>query len=277
MPYPCAAARGGRTWTVDANPLEVVSWALWLDAAQGTYQDAAKTTPAVGDGDPVGCWADLSGNGRDFSQATALNKPTLQLSEINSLPVIQADGSNDILLASNFSSAESGTLIVVYNLVMGDLYATLFSTADEGAAVYLVFYAARKPGLVNLLGMYGGAGQILVGDTVLTTGQNYIAAFSSDGTTTRMWVNGSGQIVGITGNLNSKWFADFAGRDNFALFGLKTNATTYDQAKLAELLLAPDDLDDDTLLTIFEYLADKYAVIVACNFFDSGNGDIVVT
>ncbi|MFA5053955.1 MAG: hypothetical protein WC565_07840 [Parcubacteria group bacterium] len=254
-----------------------ITWALWLDAAQETYQDAAKTTPADGDGDPIGCWADLSGNGRDFSQGTADNKPTLQLSEINGLPVIQSDGSNDILLSTNFSSAESGTLILVYNLVMGDLYATVFSTADEGAVVYLAFYTARRPAAVNLLSMYGGVGQILMGNTPQTIAQTYIAAFSSDGTATRMWLDGASQIVNITGDLNSKWFADFAGRDNFALFGLKHTSTTYDTNKLAELLLAPDDLDDATLLTVFEHLADKYAIIVASNNIDSGNGDIIVS
>lgn len=68
------------------TPASISGCQLWLDAHQIT---------GLADGDPVATWADASGNARDVSEAT--NRPTYQTSEINGLPVVRFDGSNDRL------------------------------------------------------------------------------------------------------------------------------------------------------------------------------------
>lgn len=55
---------------------------------------SADTIIGLEDGDPVGTWPDQSGNGNDLVQATAANKPTYEINEINSLPAIKGDGVN---------------------------------------------------------------------------------------------------------------------------------------------------------------------------------------
>ena len=63
-----------------------ISTALWLDAA-----DASTITIATG----VSQWNDKSGNGRNFSQATAARQPSYQASGINAKPSVAFTGSND--------------------------------------------------------------------------------------------------------------------------------------------------------------------------------------
>lgn len=46
----------------------------------------------------VATWADISGNGNHFAQSTALNKPTLVSSGINSQPIVRFDGANTFLV-----------------------------------------------------------------------------------------------------------------------------------------------------------------------------------
>src|SRR5678809_996486 len=68
-----------------------ITGGLILDLAShvGTFQDAARTTPAILTNDVVGGWADQSGVGNHPSQATAANKPTLQLNQINGYPSVR--------------------------------------------------------------------------------------------------------------------------------------------------------------------------------------------
>ena len=50
---------GAPSW----SPAKLSNLALWLRSDSGLYQDTGKLTPASSDGDVVGAWEDLSGNG----------------------------------------------------------------------------------------------------------------------------------------------------------------------------------------------------------------------
>ncbi len=56
---------------------------LWQGDA-GTYQDFGLTTPAIANLDPVGGWADQSGNGNKFINGTSGELATLNTSSVNS-------------------------------------------------------------------------------------------------------------------------------------------------------------------------------------------------
>ncbi|HVW26869.1 MAG TPA: hypothetical protein VHC69_15980, partial [Polyangiaceae bacterium] len=67
----------------------------------------------------VSAWADQSGNGHDFSQATASFQPTYAASGLNGYPTITFDGSNDYM-SNSVGSQSSGQVIwewTVYKLV----------------------------------------------------------------------------------------------------------------------------------------------------------------
>lgn len=100
------------------TPKSISGLQLWLRADKGTFQDSAKTTVAVSDGDVVGAWVDLSGNGNDALQSTTANKPLLKLNIVNSRPVVRFDGVNDILLSSSVDiNNDSVTLFVVVQII----------------------------------------------------------------------------------------------------------------------------------------------------------------
>jgi len=51
------------------NPSDIADLEIWLDSSDTSYlfQDAGKITAVTANGDPVGCWADRSGNGYDHT------------------------------------------------------------------------------------------------------------------------------------------------------------------------------------------------------------------
>jgi hypothetical protein len=78
------------------SPRDIPSLKVWLKADVGTYQNSTMTIPAVIDADPVGGWADQSGNGNHLINAAA-TVPQLKLNVINGKPVVRFDGANDFL------------------------------------------------------------------------------------------------------------------------------------------------------------------------------------
>lgn len=60
------------------SPLSVPNNLIWLDSADLTtlWQDSGKVSAVTTTGQTVGYWADKSGNGLDFNQATSGNRPT---------------------------------------------------------------------------------------------------------------------------------------------------------------------------------------------------------
>ena len=64
------------------SPTDINGLQLWLRADAGTFNDAAKTQPCA-DGDAVATWADQSGNGYDFTQATANSRPKYNATDAN--------------------------------------------------------------------------------------------------------------------------------------------------------------------------------------------------
>lgn len=80
------------------SPTSISGLQLWLDASDSStlFQNSNGTTPATADGDPVGYWADKSGNGRHATQTDGTKKPTLKLAQENGKNVIQFDNVNDL-------------------------------------------------------------------------------------------------------------------------------------------------------------------------------------
>ena len=61
------------------SPADINDLHLWLDATDSStlFQDTSKTTSASANNDPIGCWADKSGNGFDHDQSTNAYRPYL--------------------------------------------------------------------------------------------------------------------------------------------------------------------------------------------------------
>lgn len=84
--------------------------ATWLDNDLSSFfSDTARTTPAVADG-AIGAWADKSGQGRHYIQATAASQPALKLD--GSFYGAEFDGAAD-LLACATGGITTGAVTVV--------------------------------------------------------------------------------------------------------------------------------------------------------------------
>lgn len=112
-PGPLAFARRARTAAGAFSPPDIAGLHRWHKANGTLWQDSARTTPASADGDPVGAWDDESGNGGHQTQATDSLRPTLQTGEVNSLPVVRFDGSDDYLSGSITADASFTAFFVV--------------------------------------------------------------------------------------------------------------------------------------------------------------------
>lgn len=80
---------------------------IWLDAHSLGFPDGAS----------VASWADLSGNGADFTQGASLRQPTFNTSGISGVSSLTFDGVNDVLASGSIPALESSnvTYFLVYD------------------------------------------------------------------------------------------------------------------------------------------------------------------
>ena len=88
------------------DPSDIAGLAVWLDAG----------TLSLADADPVTTWADQSGNGRDFTQATSAQKPTYKTAIVNGEPVVRFDGTDDVVVGPNLSALTAATAFLVVKI-----------------------------------------------------------------------------------------------------------------------------------------------------------------
>lgn len=108
------------------TPIDIPNLAFWFEPRKGgTYQDSTGTTlPATITNDPVGYLPDWSGNNFHATQAGVTEKPTLQLTGLNSSATIKFDGSNDSLTLGNpaaLNGASVGNYTATYCLFVNAL------------------------------------------------------------------------------------------------------------------------------------------------------------
>lgn len=79
------------------NPRSIANLQLWLDASDvsGMRQLSDGTTAVTADADPVGYWADKSGNGYHATQSTTNNRPSYRTGVRNGRSTLRWDGNND--------------------------------------------------------------------------------------------------------------------------------------------------------------------------------------
>lgn len=110
------------------SPASLPNLKIWIEATDAAtlFQDSARTTPATAKGHPVGGWADKSGTGCHFGQATAGARPTLRISGANR--DVEFDGTDDWLLgAMNLGQAQPITMYFrVTAHTAGDYYCDAF-------------------------------------------------------------------------------------------------------------------------------------------------------
>lgn len=116
------------------TPRSISGLALWLDASDAStlFQDAAATTPATATSDPVGYWADKSGNARHATQSVSGSRPTISAMGSRRALRLGASGAVSRLSLGNLSAAfpAAGNVFVAFQPNSDSQY-TLYSTRNN--------------------------------------------------------------------------------------------------------------------------------------------------
>ncbi len=204
------------------------------------------------DGDSISAWADSSGNGHNAAQATSSRQPTLQTSELNSLPVVRFDGSNDIVSDGDIADLDVGT---------GDIWlACVFKSTDDSGAQNFFEKGATAFGLRCLS---NGKLEMTLGATTNTPLQNsgswsriefVLATASRVSATCNGFVNGTASSTTGTTNTTS-----ISNSSNFDI-GARAVGAGAMTGDIAEILVGGATLTDADRLKIEGYLAHKYGL-----------------
>lgn len=114
------------------DPRRIAGLALWLDAADTSYNAS------------TGIWSDKSGNGRDFSQDTANNRPIVSAVAQNGRALLEFDGSNDQLIhGSNFLQVSNCTLFSAFRRLGGTFGGVVSSSGNADRSPSLLIESSR--------------------------------------------------------------------------------------------------------------------------------------
>jgi hypothetical protein len=216
-----------------AVPLDL-SPALWLKADAGIS------------GSPIATWADQSGNSRDASQSDATKKPTLVSNELNGLPVVRFDGSNDVLAVSVPLTAQATICMVAKKRSAPGAYVGVlvlsayhgFGTSSEIDAAGFGFYSTSSGDTWRALGG--------------TSNQWNIITLTLNSTALNCWFNGSaGTSRTLLFSLASQSYTCYLGAWNAA----GQSACDID---VAELLMWSSVLSDANRQSVEDYLTGRY-------------------
>lgn len=170
------------------NPRSISGLALWLDAA-----DSTSYTIATG----VSEWRDKSGNGRNFSQGTGNNQPTVRTNGLNSRNTFEFDGSNDVLVGpAGFSLSNTHSVIAVVRPDTRKIQGILSGSVNSE----LIYGDGSASFSGTKFAAFGVARAVYGGGTITTGSFQVFSAVCSGGTlptNLSVFTNGTGGSVSI--------------------------------------------------------------------------------
>lgn len=229
------------------SPLSLLP-ALWLDAGDSStrYQDAALTTLALSDADPVGGWKDKSGNGNNALQSSALVRPALKLNIVNGRSVLRWSGSHLMQASGVATNRQAFTAFYVVrpaNTTQTSMFGW-FQTSGiqllQGTSPY------------NSYQYYDGSGVYTDVVDPPSTGGFQIYAFSArtaGSPRTQIRVNGRADALKTqtSATASNLWLGGFSGTPQWV-------------GDMAEVLIFSGSLTDAQIASVESYLAARYAI-----------------
>lgn len=243
------------------QPTDYPTLWLWLDAND-------LSTITTGSVNAVATWADKSGGGRNFTQATAGSRPTYQTSSFNSRPSINFDGSSDFLTYASNTSYSRFTVFGVLNVQNN---ATML-TQDIFSKVYFFalnfndfpFRGISAGPTVTALGasIDSGNGNYTTDATSTTSASpnvNYLFTSYYDQSNLITSINGvAGQITPASLTLSSTVAPYAIGRAGLENGG--GAGTSYYKGNIAELIMYTSSLTTTQQQDIRRYLGNKWGI-----------------
>jgi hypothetical protein len=237
-------------FTFDWTPSNIAT-SLWLDAA-----DSSTITL---NGSSVSGWSDKSGNGRNASQATALQQPTYTSNAQNGYGIISFDGSNDNLDISSTTLITSGNsnfgFFVAYKAkVATSGYGTILANYSSGN-FQVVFGGQSVAAYLAPWGLYNNA-SIDLDSGNYTQNLNWIISC----------VRTSGSFIGYTNgttkNTVSNTQSVYTGANTASAWSVGANTVNGEAGNmdLYELIVINETVSTDTRQKIEGYLAHKWGL-----------------
>lgn len=194
---------------------------------------------SLSDGDPVGTWADSSGNANNATQSTSAQKPTYKATILNSLPVVRFDGTDDNLnLATNITDG-TVTIFIVANKLNTGSYKDILVLSN------IAVYADLNNGN---FGCYSG-GDIDYGSGIGSTHKLLYAKYNAYNDVD-LGINGSfvNKTTGVSGDARvASAISSAAGSQQL-------------QGDIAEIIVYDSPLSNANRDSVHEYLRSKYAL-----------------
>lgn len=230
---------------------------LWLDASQ----------LSLNNNDPVATWSDRSGNGRDATQSSSGNKPTFLTNQLNGLPVIDFDGTDDYITTGAISDLNTANLTWI-----------IVGKADNNTHTGIFINAKYNSG--------AGSGSDHLWKTYITTNTNSYNSFTRSSTGTagsaiidhgystgyhifsNVWVDASdenhGYFDGTLSGSQTGVDASPATNNNVRLGATSATGPTYFlNGKIAEAIVLTGQPDESRRIIIENYLATKYGLTLS--------------
>ena len=219
------------------NPKTIAGLALWMDAADTSYNAS------------TGTWTDKSGNGRNFSQATANNRPIVSAVTQNGRSVLEFDGTNDQLIhSSNFLQVANCTLFAAFQRNAGTFGGVIASAGN----------ADRSPGIIieSSRGGIRGFQNIALAAVGAVNAFNITSGTVTDGTAV-MFTNGTQIATSAASNT-----LDTTGTTT-AIGSYRITQANYLNGYIGEIVAYTRVLTTAERRTVEAYLGRKWGVTVA--------------
>jgi hypothetical protein len=164
------------------TPASLSGLAVWLKATD-VYQDAARTVPAA-IGDPVGGWADRSGNGIHFAQSSNGSRPSYAIGRTG-LPSVRNVGGEHYVSNSTISlNRDNVTIFLVFDSYARSNFNAQAIISSNGIGQFPMVIAT---GNGNFSLYQGGSSTDFI--TFPPEGMTVLALTISS-TAVRWWING---------------------------------------------------------------------------------------
>lgn len=218
------------------SPPDIAGLLAWYDAGEIT---------SLSDNDPVATWIDSSASGFNAT-ASGVNQPTYQTNEINGLPCVRFDGTNDVMASSYPTSQKPFTAFAVIKVTdVSDYRCIIGSFTNDG----IEWRINATSGAQNL-------------DKQATAGI---------GTSSAAVTNGVWTIVTVTYSGSGGWAYYFDGvADNSGTNDVSFSATTaligaasgvhWFYGDMAEIVCYDTALSGPDLADVHAYLTSKYGL-----------------
>jgi hypothetical protein len=237
-----------------------------MGTAYGNSFDPLSLSPALwlsDTGSDPAVWEDLSGNGRNATQATASAQPAIVSNALNGRQVRRFDGVNDTMTFARFDLSAFTVFVVAQRSSGGGTYQTIFQVLQASTTRTAVEIGINNDNAYGplVVGSDGNSTAYGRGGSLAENSSRIISAIWSGGSTNgasnySLWTNGvatpltnSGPVGAASGSISRIGSTASGGR-----------IVSYLRGDISEILIFPTALSTSDRKSVENYLAKKWGL-----------------